>query len=64
MLARYERGHRLASRPLYEATNAIASLYTDDRAPARLLRAAGLRLAQGVAPFRRVIASHLTQRVA
>ncbi|WP_312252604.1 5-demethoxyubiquinol-8 5-hydroxylase UbiM [Stenotrophomonas sp.] len=64
MLARYERGHRLASRPLYEATNAIASLYTDDRAPARLLRAAGLRLAQGVAPFRKVIASHLTQRVA
>jgi 2-polyprenyl-6-methoxyphenol hydroxylase-like FAD-dependent oxidoreductase len=31
MLASYQRGHRLASRPLYEATNAIASLYTDDR---------------------------------
>ena len=31
---------------------------------ARLLRAAGLRLAQGVAPFRQLIASHLTQRVA
>ena len=28
------------------------------------LRAAGLRLAQGVAPFRQLIASHLTQRVA
>jgi len=64
MLASYQRGHRLASRPLYEATNAIASLYTDDRRPARLLRAAGLRLAQGVAPFRQLIASHLTQRVA
>lgn len=61
MLARYQRGHRLASRPLYEATNAIASLYTDDRAPARLLRAAGLRLAQGVRPFRRFIADNLTQ---
>jgi len=63
MLARYERGHRLASRPLYEATNAIASLYTDDRRPVRLLRAAGLRLAQGVTPFRQLIANHLTQPV-
>ncbi len=61
-LARYERGHRLASRPLYEATNAITSLYTDDRLPARVLRRAGLRVAQGVAPFRRLIAAHLTQR--
>ncbi len=61
MLARYQRGHRLASRPLYEATNAIASVYTDDRVPVRLLRAAGLRLAQGVRPFRRLIAHHLTQ---
>jgi len=61
-LAAYERGHRLASRPLYEATNAIASLYTDDRLPARLLRRAGLRLAHGVAPFRQLITAHLTQR--
>jgi len=61
-LAAYERGHRLASRPLYEATNAIAALYTDDRLPARVLRRAGLRVAQGVTPFRRLIAAHLTQR--
>lgn len=61
-LAAYERGHRLASRPLYEATNAIAALYTDDRLPARVLRRAGLRLAHGVTPFRRLIAAHLTQR--
>ncbi len=61
-LARYERGHRLAARPLYEATNAITSLYTDDRLPARVLRRAGLRLAQGVVPFRKLIAAHLTQR--
>jgi ubiquinone biosynthesis UbiH/UbiF/VisC/COQ6 family hydroxylase len=61
-LARYERGHRLASRPLYEATNAIATLYTDDRLPARLMRRAGLRLAQGVTPFRQLIAAHLMQR--
>jgi len=64
MLARYQREHRLASRPLYEATNAIARVYTDDRVPARLLRAAGLRIAQGVRPFRRLIADRLTQPVA
>lgn len=63
-LSRYQRGHRRAARPLYEATNAIVSAYTDDRAPARLLRAAGLRIAQRVHPFRQFIASHLTQPVA
>lgn len=62
LLAGYERGHRLATRPLYEATNAIASLYTDDRLPARLLRDGALRAASVMAPFRRAIAAHLTQR--
>ena len=61
-LAAYQRGHRRASRPLYEATNAIAALYTDDRLPARVVRRVGLRLAHGVAPFRQLIAAHLTQR--
>ncbi len=61
LLASYQRGHRLATRPLYEATNAIATLYNDERRPVRLLRDAALRIAQGVAPFRKVIAGHLTQ---
>ncbi|MBN6149070.1 5-demethoxyubiquinol-8 5-hydroxylase UbiM [Xanthomonas sp. AmX2] len=62
LLAGYERGHRLATRPLYEATNAIAALYTDDRLPARALRNAALRVADRVGPFKRAIAAHLTQR--
>lgn len=61
VLANYQRGHRLATRPLYEATNAIAGLYNDSRLPARLLRGAALRAAQGVVPFRKLIAGHLTQ---
>ena len=61
LLASYQRGHRLATRPLYEATNAIAGLYNDSRLPARLLRGAALRAAQGVVPFRKLIAGHLTQ---
>ncbi|KAB7780846.1 5-demethoxyubiquinol-8 5-hydroxylase UbiM [Xanthomonas sp. LMG 12459] len=64
LLAGYQRGHRLATRPLYEATNAIAALYTDDRLPARALRSVALRVADRVAPFKRAIAAHLTQRVA
>ncbi len=62
LLAGYQRRHRLATRPLYEATNAIASLYNDSRLPARMLRDAALRVASGVGPFRRLITGHLTQR--
>ncbi|MDR2012871.1 MAG: 5-demethoxyubiquinol-8 5-hydroxylase UbiM [Rhodanobacter sp.] len=60
-LQRYARVHRLATRPLYCATELIAGLYTDDRAPARLLREAGLRLAQGALPLRRAVERYLTQ---
>lgn len=61
LLARYEREHRLASRPLYEATNLVAALYNDSRLPARWARNAALRLAHGVRPFRKLISAHLTQ---
>ncbi|WP_305804504.1 5-demethoxyubiquinol-8 5-hydroxylase UbiM [Stenotrophomonas sp. YIM B06876] len=64
LLAGYQHRHRLATRPLYEATNAIATLYNDSRMPARLLRATALRVASGVGPFRRMIAAHLTQQSA
>jgi len=62
LLAGYERSHRRATRPLYEATNAIAALYTDDRLPARVLRNGALRAARFVAPFRKAIVAQLTQR--
>jgi len=61
VLARYQRGHRLATWPLYQATLLIAGLYTDTRPPARLARDAILRLAQCVTPFRQMIAAQLTQ---
>lgn len=59
-LARYERTHWLASRPTYLATQLITRLYTQDKGPARLVRDAALRLGQGFAPFRRVVAASLT----
>jgi len=63
VLEAYDRQHRRATRPLYEATNAIAALYTDDRLPARVLRDAALRVAARIPPFRSAIAAHLTQRL-
>lgn len=60
-LAAYERAHRRATVPLYLATGLIASLYTDDRPPARLLRGALLGAARRLSPFRRLVAAHLTR---
>lgn len=60
LLARYERRLRLATRPLYLATNALASLYTDDRRPARALRKLALGAGARLSPFRRLVMSGLT----
>ena len=36
LLGRYEKKHRLSTRPLFIATQAIAKLYGNDTMPARL----------------------------
>ncbi|TDP46098.1 5-demethoxyubiquinol-8 5-hydroxylase UbiM [Zavarzinia compransoris] len=64
LLAEYDRVHRQATWPLYQATNIIAGLYTDDRTPAQMLRKAALHLANGLAPVKKAIAAHLTQSAA
>ena len=61
LLKRYEREHRLATWPLYQATQAIVGLYTDDGVPARMVRHLGLRLGDRLAPARRMIGQHLTE---
>ncbi|WP_017461760.1 5-demethoxyubiquinol-8 5-hydroxylase UbiM [Dyella ginsengisoli] len=61
VLAAYEQTHRRATAPLYLATGLIASLYTDDRPPARLLRGALLGAAGRLPLFRRLVAAHLTR---
>jgi len=60
LLARYERRLRLATRPLYLATNLLAGLYTDDRRPARMLRKLALGAGARLGPFRRLVMSGLT----
>ena len=60
-LLRYEMAHRRATWPLFTATNAIASLYTDDRAPARVLRGTVLRLGAALGPVRRLVTAQLME---
>ncbi len=58
-LLRYASAHRRATLPLFLATNAVARLYSDDRAPARLARAALIGAGAVLAPVRRVIVAGL-----
>jgi ubiquinone biosynthesis UbiH/UbiF/VisC/COQ6 family hydroxylase len=58
-LRRYERKHRLATRPLYLATQMLAGLYTDDRPPARILRKLALGAGARLKPFRKVVLAGL-----
>ncbi len=60
-LQRYATAHRRATRPLYLATQAIATLYTDDHAPARALRTLALDAARRVPLFRLGIAAVLSE---
>ena len=61
LLGRYERKHRLSTRPLFIATHAIAKLYGDDTMPARLLRSLSLRIGNRIAPLKRAVANMLTE---
>ena len=59
-LARFDAEHRRTTLPIYLGTNAIVRLFTDDRAPARLLRGAVLRVADRLAPLKAGITRQLT----
>lgn len=59
LLARYQRMHRRATAPLYAATLAVVSMYTDDRPPARLLRRALLGASRALPPVRQMMARAL-----
>jgi len=59
-LARYEKGQRRATLPLYLATQLITQLYTRDTPPARALRTLALQVGERFTPFKRLIAASLT----
>jgi ubiquinone biosynthesis UbiH/UbiF/VisC/COQ6 family hydroxylase len=62
LLRRYELAHRIATRPLYTATNLIVGLYTDERPAARVLRHATLRAGGGLPFVRNTVSGLLMQR--
>jgi ubiquinone biosynthesis UbiH/UbiF/VisC/COQ6 family hydroxylase len=61
-LAEYQAQHRRIARPIYEGTNAIVSLFTDDRPVARMLRKATLRLSNRLPFVKTMIANRLTEK--
>lgn len=60
LLERYQQTHQRASRGLYMATHALATLYTREQAPARWLRHSLVQLGERVTPFKRALAGSLT----
>jgi ubiquinone biosynthesis UbiH/UbiF/VisC/COQ6 family hydroxylase len=62
LLQRYERTHRLATKPFYLATNLTAQLYTDDSLPARVLREAVLRIGARLPPVRHAMVAKLMEK--
>jgi ubiquinone biosynthesis UbiH/UbiF/VisC/COQ6 family hydroxylase len=58
-LNRYEAKHRLATLPMFLATNAVATLFTDDRGPAKLARALALRISDRLPFFKQQVAGRL-----
>jgi len=60
LLARFERTHRRATKPVYLATQLITQLYTSEAAPLRGLRDLALRVGERFTPFKRAVAASLT----
>ncbi|MDT8999105.1 5-demethoxyubiquinol-8 5-hydroxylase UbiM [Paucibacter sp. APW11] len=62
LLARFERIHRQATWAIYQGTNTVVRLFTDESPPARLLRRGVLQAAQHLPPLKAAITAQLTGR--
>jgi len=62
VLARYASAHHRHAWPLYQGTNAVVRLYTDNRPMSRLLRQAVLKGSARLPPLQALIVSQLTGR--
>lgn len=61
VLHHYEARHQLLARPLYDSTNLIVQLYTDDQPVAKLARKAAIRIGNNIPAFKKLITRRLTQ---
>ncbi len=62
VLARYEREHKQATKPLYLATSGIVRLYTNDSMPAKIARRVLLRAADRMLPIKSMMMAKLTEK--
>lgn len=61
VLNTYQWRHRMLARPLYDATNMIVRLFTDDRRSAKLVRKAAVRVGNHFLPFKKLVTHRLTK---
>jgi ubiquinone biosynthesis UbiH/UbiF/VisC/COQ6 family hydroxylase len=59
VLGRYERKHRLASLPIFVATNVVATLFTEESSPAKLARKIALRVSDKLPFFKHQVVKQL-----
>jgi ubiquinone biosynthesis UbiH/UbiF/VisC/COQ6 family hydroxylase len=62
-LLAYEREHRRVTLPIYLGTNALVSLFTDERGPAKLARQAVLRVAEHAPGLSTLIKAAVTRQL-
>lgn len=62
LLKAYETSHMRTTRVLYHGTNVVVGLFTNESLAAKLARKATLRLANNIAPVKRLITESLTER--
>jgi len=62
LLKAYESSHMRTTRVLYHGTNVVVGLFTNETLAAKLARKATLRLANNIAPIKRLITESLTER--
>ncbi|MEH0164628.1 5-demethoxyubiquinol-8 5-hydroxylase UbiM [Roseateles microcysteis] len=60
LLTHYAAEHRRTTWPIYQGTNAVVRLFTDERPPARLLRQGVLAVADRLPPLKALITRQLT----
>jgi len=61
VLGKYEVRHKLLATPIYEGTNAVVQLFTDDNPVAKVARKVALRFGNNFHPFKRLVTQRLIQ---
>jgi ubiquinone biosynthesis UbiH/UbiF/VisC/COQ6 family hydroxylase len=61
LLLQYEVQHKLLSKPVYDGTNLVVGLFTDDNPLAKVARKLALRIGNNLKPFKQQVSQRLIQ---